>query len=149
MNTLSVPLEICFKNRYVDPLILDEIYRNIDSFDLPLSISDSDFSNKLYNVVNSIQSKFPIFYRKHFGKKELPVNSFYTVYNWTKEKSLKNILNRNYFNNADNIDKVIDQIQKDVCFNLTALLKPFYSVKDKDSKLISCIEMRAYNSICI
>lgn len=149
VNTLSVPLEICFKNRYVDPLILDEIYKNMDSFDLPLSISDSDFSNKLYNVVNSIRSKFPIFYRKYFGKKELPVNFFYTVYKWTKEKSLKDILSGSYYDNAENIDKTIDQIQKDVCFNLTALLKPFYSVKDKDSKLISCIEMGAYNPITL
>src|SRR5690606_24793331 len=88
-------------------------------------------------------------YRKYFGKKELPVNFFYTVYNWTKEKSLKDILSGSYYDNADNIDKTIDQIQKDVCFNLTALLKPFYSVKDKDLKLISCIEMGAYNPITL
>lgn len=112
-----------------------------------MTVMDSNFAEKLYKTVTDIKRTFPRLYEKQFGKKDLQINFFYTVSSWTKEKSLRDILSGPYFTNTSNIDKVIDSIQKDICFNLTALLKPFYTVKDVDLKLVSCIEMGAYNPL--
>jgi|SRR5690625_313193 len=148
-KSISVPLEICFKNRYIDPLVVDKIYRKINDYNLPSSSTDYNLADDLYNLVNKIQSDFPELYKKHFGERTLSKPFFYTVSNWAKEQPLSEILSSDYFNNSDNIDKTIDEIQKDICYELTALLKPFYTVKDLESKFVNCIEMGAYNPITI
>lgn len=148
-KSISVPLEICFKNRYVDPLVIDKIYRNIGNYNLPSSSIDYNLADELYNLVNKIQSDFPELYEKHFKKRTLQKSFFYTVSKWGKEQLLSEILNSDYFDDSDNIDKTIDEIQKNICFELTALLKPFYTVKNLESKFVNCIEMGAYNPITI
>jgi hypothetical protein len=148
-EVLSIPLELCFKNRYIDPLILNSIYENRKFYHLPKSINDYDFADRLNDLVTVVKKDFPGLYKKHFGNRELQINFFYTVSKWAREKPLKEILNGKYFDESDNIDKVIDTIQKDICFNLTTLLKPFYTVNLPDSNLLSCIEMGAYNSITL
>lgn len=146
---LSIPLEICFRNRYIDPIVLNQIYEDINEFDLPLTINESKLANKLFIVVDRIKTKYPKFYDKALGKKTLPEHFFYIVNNWIKEKKLSEILNNNYFDNSENIDQIINTIQKDICFNLVSLLRPFYSIKVPDSKFISNIEMGAYNPITV
>lgn len=148
-ESIAVPLEICFKNRYIDPLVIDKIYKNRDEFKLPSSVTEYNLAEDLYNLVNKIQSDFPGLYKKCFEKRTLRKPFFYTVAKWAKEQALSEILNSEYFDNSTNIDKTINDIQKHICYNLTALLKPFYAVKDLDSKFVNCIEMGAYNSITI
>lgn len=147
-NELKIPLEICFRNRYIDPLVLNQFYLSSNEFILPTKIIDSRLANDLFSLVNKIRLKFPNHYYKYFGR-ELEISFFYTVSNWAKEKPLNEILNNDYFNDSNNIDKIIDTIQSDICFNLTNLLKPFYSIIEINSKLISCIEMGAYNPITL
>ncbi|MDR6966123.1 hypothetical protein J2X31_000116 [Flavobacterium arsenatis] len=147
---LRVPIKICLKNRYVDPLMINNIYINIDIYKIPTDINSNSLSNDLYNLVNKIRIEYPIYYSKYFNiQNELPVTFFYTVINWMKEKPLTNILSGDYFNNADNIDKKIDDIQKSICFDLTSMLKPFYSIKNPDSNILSCMEMGAYKSLTL
>lgn len=146
---LSIPLEICIRNRYIDPIVLNQIYENINEFDLPLNIRDNKFVNKLFITVNKIKAKFPKFYKRVFEKKDLSESFFYTVNNWVKEKKISEILNSNYFDNSEKIDQAINTIQNDICFNLATLLKPFYSIKFPDSKFINNIEMGAYKPITL
>lgn len=145
---LKVSVEICLKNRYVDPLIINDIYNNISSYILPVNINDGDFAVKLFNLVNKIRENYPNYYSKYF-KRELQIHFFYTVIDWMKEKPLREILKTDYFNNADNIDKKIDEIQKTICFDLTSMLKPFYSIKSLESNIISCIEVGGYKGLTL
>lgn len=149
INNLSVPLEVCFRNRYIDPFVLNDIYKEIDYFELPISINDGLLADKLFNTVNKIKERFPKLYEKAFSKQNLSIYFFYTVNNWIKEKSLKKILSHSHFDTSEKIDNAINIIQKDICFNLSTLLRPFYSIKDSDSKFVSYIEMGAYKPITI
>lgn len=148
ISELKIPLEICFRNRYIDPLVLNQFYIRSNEFNLPTKIIDGRLANDLHRLVNQIRLKFPNYYSKYFDR-ELGITFFYTVNSWAKEKPLHEILNKEYFDDSNNIDKIIDTIQSDVCFNLTNLLKPFYSIIEINSKLINCIEMGAYNPITL
>lgn len=145
---LRVPIEICVKNRYVDPLLINDIYKNIKSFTIPIDLNLKDLSNVLFVLVNKIRIEYPNYYSKYFNR-ELPETYFYTVVNWMKEKPLRDILYGDYFNNSENIDKKIDDIQKGICFDLTSLLKPFYSIKNPESSIISCMEMGGYKPLTL
>ncbi|PVV54113.1 hypothetical protein, partial [Chryseobacterium sp. HMWF035] len=59
------------------------------------------------------------------------------------------ILSGDYFNDSNNIDSKIDTIQKKICFDLTSMLKPFYSIKNSESNILSCIEMGGYKSLTL
>ena len=148
-TSLSIPLEICFRNRYIDPIVLNKIYMDINEFDLPLAIKDNNLANKLFTTVNNIKIKYPKLYNKTLNGKTLPESFFYTVNNWIKEKKLSEILNSDHFDNSEKIDQIINTIQKDICFNLVTLLRPFYSIKAPDSKFINNIEVGAYKPITI
>lgn len=149
VKNLEIPLEKCYKNRYIDPLTLNDIYEQIDTFDLPMYISENELAERLYNLVCKIKEKFPTLYKKHLGDRELRQNDFYTVDNWMKEKTLKEILNHSYFDEPNNIDKTIKMLNTDICFNLTSLLRPFYFIKNEESNFISFIELGAYNPITL
>ncbi len=148
IEELVVPVEICLKNRYVDPLIIDNIFKNIDSYEIPTSINNPNLASDLYILVSKIMRNYPNYYSKYFNR-ELPDYFFYTVVDWVKEKPLREILSAEYFNDSNNIDKKIIEIQKDICFDLSTMLKPFYSIKNLDSNIISCIEMGAYKPLTL
>lgn len=145
-SELSVPIEVCLQNRYVDPLIVNSIYNNLDLYLIPTNINDNNLANSLFKLASQIKENLPNYYSKYFNN-SLRVDFFYTVVNWMKEKSLKEILNSDYFNDSENIDKKINQIQKNICFDLTSMLKPFYSIQSLDSNILSCIEMGAYKPL--
>jgi len=145
---LVVPIEICLKNRYVDPLIINDIYKNINSYTIPTNINDWNLASKFCALVNQIRRNYPNYYSKYFNR-ELPENFFYTVVDWIKENPLRKILSGEYFDNSDNIDKKIVEIQKTICFDLTSMLKPFYSIENLDSSIINCMEMGGYKPLTL
>lgn len=145
---LEVPLAICLKNRYIDPLVINDIYININSFAIPTNINENNLSHHFFKLVVQIKSKYPNYYSNYFGG-ELSESFFYTVTDWMKEKPLNRILSGNYFNDSNNIDSKIDTIQKKICFDLTSMLKPFYSIINAESSILSCIEMGAYKSLTL
>jgi hypothetical protein len=147
---LKVPVAICLKNRYVDPLIINDIYKKISNYNIPIDINNRELSSELYNLVNKIRREYPNYYSKYFNiENELPITYFYTVVDWMKEKPLNEILSGAYFDNSVNIDNKINQIQKTICFDLTSMLKPFYSIKNLDSSIISCIEIGGYKPLTL
>lgn len=148
IKKLEVPIEICLKNRYIDPLIINDIYKNNNYYHIPTNINDNNFVSSLFKLVELIRKNYPNYYSKYFNR-ELPENFFYTVTDWMREKPLNKILNNSYFDNSDNIDKKIDDIQKAICYDLTSMLKPFYSIKNKDSNILSCIEMGGYKPLTL
>lgn len=147
---LRAPIEICLKNRYVDPLIINDIYKNINNFIIPTEINNRNLTNDLYNLVNKIRIKYPNYYSKYFNsEKELPLTFFYTTVDWMKEKPLNELLSGAFFDDSVNIDNKINQIQKAICFDLTSMLTPFYSIKNLDSSIISCMEMGGYKPLTL
>lgn len=145
---LEVPIAICLKNRYIDPLVINDIYININSFAIPTNINENNLSHHFFKLVGQIKSKYPNYYSNYFNN-ELSESFFYTVTDWMKEKPLNKILSGNYFNDSNNIDSKIDTIQKKICFDLTSMLKPFYSIKNSESSILSCIEMGGHKSLTL
>lgn len=145
---LEVPTTICLKNRYIDPLVINDIYVNINSFIIPTNINENNLSHHFFKLVGQIKSKYPNYYSNYFDG-ELSESFFYTVTDWMKEKPLNRILSGNYFNDSNNIDSKIDTIQKKICFDLTSMLKPFYSIKNSESSILSCVEMGGYKSLTL
>jgi len=147
-KVLEVPTTICLKNRYIDPLVINDIYINIRSFAIPTNINENNLSHHFFKLVGQIKSKYPNYYSNYFDG-DLSESFFYTVTDWMKEKPLNKILLGNYFNDSNNIDSKIDTIQKKICFDLTSMLKPFYSIKNSESSILSCIEMGGYKSLTL
>jgi len=145
---LEVPTTICLKNRYIDPLVINDIYLNINSFIIPTNINENNLSHHFFKLVGQIKSKYPNYYSNYFDG-DLSESFFYTVSHWMKEKPLNKILSGDYFNDSNNIDSKIDTIQKKICFDLTSMLKPFYSIKNSESNILSCIEMGGYKSLTL
>lgn len=145
---LEVPIEICLKNRYIDPLVINDIYININFFSIPTDINENNLSHHFFKLVGQIKSKYPNYYSNYFNN-ELSESFFYTVIDWMKEKPLNKILSGNYFNDSNNIDLKIDTIQKKICFDLTSMLKPFYSIKNSESSILNSIEMGGYKSLTL
>ena len=145
---LEVPTSICLKNRYIDPLVINDIYMNINSFIIPTNINENNLSHQFFKLVKQIKSKYPNYYSNYFDS-ELTESFFYTVTDWMKEKPLNKILSGNYFNDSNNIDSKINSIQKKICFDLTSMLKPFYSIKNSESNILSCIEMGGYKPLTL
>ena len=64
-----------------------------------------------------------------------------------KETSLKDILNKPYFNTPERIEERIDLIQNKISFGLPMLLKPLYDIQVPDSMFLTFIETGAYKPI--
>lgn len=155
VDSITVPKEICYKNRYWDPIILDYIYKNAKLKKLPnISVErgakarmddilkflrDNEETESIYN------KQIPEMYRKG-AMRSLLCN---TAMEWAKEKPLFEILNKDRYNGeggTDNIDTTIELLQNTISYNLSLLLKPFFDMFNPDSVFIICLQTGAYNN---
>lgn len=114
---LSIPREICYKNRYWDPLDLDKIYLQREKYDLPTNIADPRIEIKLEQILTGFISDFPQYYYKYFKVDVLLLHSVcISAKEWMKEKTLKEILNKPYFDSSDKIDDRISLLQRQISF---------------------------------
>lgn len=153
LEDLSIPKNICYQNRYWDPLILEKLYTEFDgkipsnplergakaNFDKMLKfMRDNDMTSAMYNKY------IPKKYRKGSYRGTL-VN---LCMNWAKEKPLKDILSGSQYlgvNGAENIEETIDLTQRTVSFSIPLLLKPLFDIKNPESSFLSCMQSGAYN----
>lgn len=151
MSQLSIPLEVCTKNRYWDPFVLNSIFLNIRKYDVPTNHMDTNFANKLSDTLVKFHEDFPSYFKKYHVENNSTTKPFYSLSiltdNWMKEKSLYDILNTSYYNNIEKINNTIKIIQNTISYGLPMLLKPLYDIHNSECMILRFIEMGAYNVI--
>ncbi len=150
MNSLSVPKEICKKNRYWDPFVLDRIYRNKEHYDLPVNVFDSNLKSKMSKLIKKLRHDYPYYYEKYFVNIDNNVvfeRKIESIVAWMRERPLSEILRSKYFEDSSNIDDTLSFLQNKVAFGLAMFFKPFYDIICPNSMILQSIECGAYRPI--
>lgn len=148
MQELHVPREVCLKNRYWDPLDLNDLYNQQNMFILPTKISDHNIEGNLKNLLIQMRHSFPQYYARYFNlDKNLLYTTCLSAKDWMKEKRLSEILNSDYFDTSDKVDEMISRLQNKISYGLPMLLKPLYDIKLPDTMFLRFIEIGAYRPV--
>ncbi len=154
LEKLTVPKDICFKNRYWDPLVLDFIYNNFNG-NIPNFPKDKNVKKNLSDMLKFLRdnSQTRSMYNKHIKKKYRKGVQRSILCNlcieWAQEKSLKEILSKNVKDNdkmEDQIEDIIELLQNTITFDIPLLLKPIYDMRKSESPFLTCIQAGAYNN---
>lgn len=152
MNKLSVPKEICAKNRYWDPVVLDDIYLHYSEL-VPSHPNEYGAKAKLDRMLKYLRDNetTSYMYNKHIpwslrrsSGRGLLVN---LCMKWSKEFCLTEILKDKKYDNPDEIDSVIEILQNTVSFHVPLLLKPIFDIKNPDSSFLTCMQSGAVNNV--
>jgi len=145
LSTLTIPADICYKNRYWDPLVLNELYLTKNKFIIPITVTDNRIEDVLRNLLVKISKQCPTYYKQYVDVDETILKSFcITAKQWLSETLLADIFNDNYYDTAEKIDFRIGLIQREISFGLPMLLKPLYDIKAPDNMFLTFIETGAY-----
>lgn len=157
LNTLSVSKDICYKNRYWDPFVLNKIYLSFKG-NIPSTPSERGAQNKLNNILKFLrdtketahmyESYIPKKYQK--GKKRSELVQL--AIKWAKEESLSEILSDDKYNGKDGsdlIDETITILQNIVSYQIPLLLKPIFDIFNPDNIFLTCLQCGATNPIII
>ena len=155
LDSIDVPKEICYKNRYWDPLVLDYIYNEYDGKlpNIPMEkgakskldkamrfLRENDVTAEMYN------KSIPSTYRKGTMRSIMSSLSL----QWATGKALCEILNNSRYegdDGADNIDSTIELLQNTISYNLPLLLKPLYDMKQSESPFLKCMQVGAFGVV--
>ncbi len=154
LENLSVPREVCFKNRYWDPFVLDYIYRNYNG-NPPSSVMEKGAKASITEMMrflrdNSItapiyEKYIPSQYRNGRNRSLLIKRSF----QWATNVPLKEILSEPYYDGeegADRIEDTIELLQNVVSYNLPLLLKPLFDMRKSENSVLSSLQSGAMNA---
>lgn len=156
LKKLNIPKDICYKNRYWDPFILNEIYNNRNIFvnKLPIMPNKKGAKYRLDKLMKWIRDnkKTNLMYEKYVpqlyrnGKMRSILCS--NCIEWGSEKALNDILCGDRYKGeqaSENIDQTIDLLERVVSFNIPLLLKPIFDIVDSGNLFLTCIQTGAYN----
>lgn len=151
LKNLSIPSDICIKNRYWDPIDLDKLFSISSLLKAPMNITEDFIASKLENLLNSLKKVFPIYYKKYFdvndvSGKKIILQKCILAENWLKEKTLYEILSNEYYDKPEKIDDTINFIQSKISYGLPMLLKPLYDIL-KNELFPLYIELGAFKPI--
>lgn len=148
VSSLQVPRDICLRNRYSDPEILNLLYVDDSVPNLPTDVkrgAESKLSEVLKylrdneNYSALFKERIPEHYRK--GKQRGILCGM--AIKWAKQKPLTFILQGNHFDDADRVDEAINLLQNTIAYDLPMLLKPLYDVKGIEPTFITFLESGA------
>lgn len=155
LDSIDVPKEICYKNRYWDPLVLDYIYNEYDG-KLPNTPMEKGAKSKLDKAMRFLRENdvtaemynknIPSTYRKGTMRSIMSGLSL----QWANGKALCEILNNTRYegeDGADNIDSTIELLQNTISYNLPLLLKPLYDMKQSESPFLKCMQVGAFGVV--
>ncbi|MFA6151849.1 MAG: DEAD/DEAH box helicase [Chitinophagaceae bacterium] len=157
LSKLEIAKSICAKNRYWDPIDLNNLYQKRNLFQLPTSANELGQSYKIKSLLQAIKANFPIYYFKYFGVEnsfrkdgteiDKLLQSCILSENWMKEKTLAEIFSDKFYDSSEKIDDAISFVQNKISYGLPLLLKPLYDIKEPDSMFTRFIELGAYKPI--
>lgn len=155
LDKLSIPKEICYKNRYWDPFILDYIYRNYKD-DVPSFPKEKGAKAKFDNMLKFLRdnkrtkSMYNRYIKEKYRKGSYRGFLSELCYQWAREIPLAEILTKKlkYTKTPeDMIEEIIDLLQNSASYNVPLLLKPIFDIKNPDSTFLTCMQSGACNDI--
>jgi hypothetical protein len=154
LSGLTVTREICSKNRYWDPIDLNNLALRKNRYNIPNSLREFNLSYRLKEILLLMQNEFPAYYERYFsiknfikpnGREVDRILQFCILAEkWLKERPLAEMLSEPYYNSSEVIDDTISFLQNKISYGLPLLLKPLYDIKEPDSMFTRYIEMGAY-----
>lgn len=155
LENLTIPKEVCYKNRYWDPFVLEKIYTDFDLI-VPKTPFEKGAKNKLDKILKWLKDKeetafmynkyIPSLYRNRRSRSIMVSLGL----DWAKGMKLYNIFNNNRYkgdSGAEKIDETIELLQQTISFNIPLLLKPIYDIKNPESCFLVCMQLGAINNI--
>lgn len=151
MDELVVPREVCMKNRYWDPMILNDIYTS-GNFDIPNSPTEKKAKDKLAGVLKELRENpsTSYMYNKYIPREYRNGKMRHLMCDdaikWAKGIKLCDLLNRKYYEGEggmDRIDNAIDMLERTISYKLPLLLKPIYDMKLPESTFLNSLQVGA------
>lgn len=158
LKSITVPKEICAKNRYWDPFVLDVIYKKYNE-DVPNSPCKRGVCAKLNRMFKFLRDtpETNVMYKKYIPKRFQKGSTRSYLLNlcmsWSNETTLFDILSSNDYQNKaedkieDEIEDTIETLQNTVSYRVPLLLKPIFDIKNPDSVFLSSMQAGAYRTI--
>lgn len=155
LENLSVPKEICYKNRYWDPLVLDAIYTRFDGLvpDTPMEKGVKGKMDRIMRFLRDTEETADM-YNKYIpsryqnGRMRSLMVSL--SLRWANGERLSEILKDSRYegeDGMDNIDDTIELLQNTIAFNFPLLLRPIYDMKKPESCFLTCLQAGAFSNI--
>ena len=155
LENLTIPKEVCYKNRYWDPFVLEKIYTDFDLI-VPKTPFEKGAKNKLNKILKWLRDKeetafmynkyIPSLYRNGQSRSILVSLGL----DWANGMKLYDIFNNDRYkgdSGAEKIDETIELLQQTISFNIPLLLKPIYDIKNPESYFLVCMQLGAINNI--
>lgn len=155
LDKISVPREVCIKNRYWDPLVLDIVYKEFKGA-MPSTPFEKGAKGKIENALRFLRDTEETWnmYDRHVPSKyqngRMRSMMLTLCMRWSKEEPLKAILDNERFEGeegTDNIDETIELFENTISFGIPLLLKPIFDMKNPDSTVLACMKTGAFNTI--
>lgn len=152
MDQLSIPKEICYKNRYWDPIVLDYIYTHY-SDTVPAHPNEWGAQAKLDRMLKFLRDSetTTAMYEKHINfklRRGKGRGLLVTLcMKWSKETCLSNLLSSPEYDDPDRIEDTIEILQNTVSFRVPLLLKPIFDIKNPNSVFLTCLQNGAFSRI--
>lgn len=157
LNTLNIPKEVCLKNRYWDPFILNSIYNTFHG-ELPHHPEERGCLTKIDKMLKFLRDSPTT---QHMYEKYIPQNLrkgqkrkllCNLCMEWVKERPLSDILMEKKYDSLeqdkeDAIDSIIDILQKTISFQIPVLLKPIFDIKEPNNNFLNFMQVGSYHKI--
>ncbi|MFR5115390.1 DEAD/DEAH box helicase [Turicibacter sanguinis] len=147
LEVLQIPKEICLKNRYWDPMILEALFKD-EIPDLPQVAMERGNQKKLREALKFLREndKYQSIYYKHMPNQYCRGKGLTKVCGhadkWANQTPLREILDTN--SNKDNIGEILEEsiviLQQVVSYTIPLLLAPLYDIKYRSNSYLACLE---------
>lgn len=155
LDQITVPKEVCYKNRYWDPFVLDAIYTTFEGQvpDTPMEKGAKGKIDKIMRFLRDTEetsdmySKYvPAMYQNGKMRSIMVGLSL----KWANGEKLSEILSDSRYDGEDgmdNIDNTIELLQNTISFSLPLLLRPIYDMWKPKSCFLTCMQAGAFSNI--
>lgn len=155
LDGLVVPREVCIKNRYWDPFVLNSICQQFKGA-IPNHPTERGAKTRLNEMMRFLRDTESTrhMYMKYVpeqyqrGKNRSVLCSY--AMQWAQEERLSSMFSTEYFQGeeaTDRIEDIIELLQNTVSYNLTLLLKPIFDIRGNDGTFLTCMQAGAYNPV--
>lgn len=154
INKLTVPKEVCYKNRYWDPFVLDYIYKQFDG-KIPEWPKERGARARINELLKFLRDNEPttMMYERHIPPEYRRGPARRKLYNlcidWACEMPLSEIIEKHINEDEEissKIDDIIDVLERVVSFDVPLLLKPIFDMFNTESIFLTCIQGGAYKT---
>ena len=155
LEHISVPKEVCYKNRYWDPFVLDAIYTSFEG-QVPDTPMEKGAKAKIDKIMRFLRdtAETADMYDKHIpamyqnGKMRSIMVGL--SLKWANGEKLNEILNDSRYDGEDgmdNIDNTIELLQNTISFSMPLLLRPIYDMWKPESCFLTCMQAGAFSNV--